>query len=141
MLFYSYSGVLGNYRNSSTAVEGKLGTESRFPAPIRPLYPVQHNRGIDTMIPEWSPNGDLPPGVHVATWEEIEERLAFNIRRRRLLAGFREACGLLRRAGCKLVYLDSSFVSTKEHPGDFDACWGIQNVDDDVLDPVSWYFS
>ena len=93
------------------------------------------------MILEWSSNGDLPPGVHFATWVQIEERLAFNLRRGRLLAGFREACELLRKAGCRLVYLDGSFVTTKEHPGDFDACWDIQNVDEEALEPVFWDFS
>jgi len=93
------------------------------------------------MIPEWLSNGDLPPGVHFATWTEIEDRLAFNPRRRRLLAGFREACEELREAGCGLVYLDGSFVTTRAHPGDFDACWDIQNVDDGKLDPVFWDFS
>jgi len=38
------------------------------------------------MIPEWSTNGDLPPGVHFATWREIEDRLNFNPRRQRLFA-------------------------------------------------------
>lgn len=93
------------------------------------------------MIPEWSTNGDLAPGIHFAAWDEIEERLAFNPWRRRLLVGFREACGLLRKAGCRLVYLDGSFVTTKKHPGDFDACWDIQQVDDEALDPVFWDFS
>ena len=93
------------------------------------------------MIPEWLKNGDLSPGLHFATWTEIEDRLAFNPRRRRLLAGFREACEQLRKAGCRLVYLDGSFVTTKDHPGDFDACWDIQNVDDEKLDPVFWDFS
>ncbi len=58
-----------------------------------------------------------------------------------MLAGFREACELLRKAGCRLVYLDGSFVTTKPHPGDFDACWDIQHVDEDALDPVFWDFS
>lgn len=102
---------------------------------------MQHNCGIDTMIPAWSANGDLLPGVHFATWSEIEERLAFNPRRRRLLAGFQQACEKLRQAGCRLVYLDGSFVTTKEQPGDFDACWDIQKVDDEKLDPVFWDFS
>lgn len=93
------------------------------------------------MIRGWSTNGDLPPGVHFATWTQIEERFAFNPRRRHLLAGFREACKLLREAGCRLVYLDGSFVTTKEHPGDFDACWDIQQVDEEALDPVFWDFS
>ena len=92
------------------------------------------------MIPEWLSIGDLPPGVHFATWTRIEDRLAFNPRRRRLLAGFREACEHLRKAGCRLVYLDGSFVTARDHPGDFDACRDIQNVDDKKLDPVFWDF-
>jgi len=39
------------------------------------------------------------------------------------------------------VYLDGSFVTTKPHPGDVDACWDIQSVDEDVLDAVFWDFS
>ncbi len=93
------------------------------------------------MIPELLKNGGLPPGLHFATWTEIEHRLAFNPRRRRLLAGFRGACEELRKAGCRLVYLDGSFVTTKDHPGDFDACWDIRNVDDEKLDPVFWEFA
>ncbi len=93
------------------------------------------------MIPEWLSNGDLPPGVHFASWPEIEIRLAFNPRRRQLLAGFRRACALLGRAGCRLVYLDGSFVTTKSYPGDFDACWDIQNVDDTQVEPVFWDFA
>lgn len=86
-------------------------------------------------------NGDLPPGVHFATWREVEDRLAFNPWRGRLLAGLREACEELRRAGCRLVYLDGSFVSAKERPGDFDPCWDIRNVDEEGLDPVFWDFA
>ena len=41
----------------------------------------------------------------------------------------------------RLVYLDGSFVTRKEHPGDFDACWDVQNVDDARLDAVFWDFS
>ena len=93
------------------------------------------------MIPEWSTNGDLPPGIHFTTWTEIENRLAFNPRRLRLLNGLREACQELREAGCRLVYLDGSFVTTKDHPGDFDACWDIRNVDENTLDPVFLNFS
>ena len=93
------------------------------------------------MIPRWSTNGDLPPGMHFATWEELEDRLTFNPRRHRMLAGFRRACEELRKAGCRLVYLDGSFVTRKERPGDFDACWDVQNVDDARLDPVFWDFS
>ncbi len=58
-----------------------------------------------------------------------------------MLAGFRQACEELRKAGCRLVYLDGSFVTRKEHPGDFDACWDVRNVEEDRLDPVFWDFS
>jgi hypothetical protein len=80
--------------------------------------PTQRSCSIDTMLPRWSTNGDLPPGVHFATWQELEDRLTFNPRRQRMLAGFRQACEQLRKAGCRLVYLDGSFVTRKERPGD-----------------------
>jgi hypothetical protein len=93
------------------------------------------------MIPEWSVSGDLPPGVHFATWRETADRFSFNPWRRRMLAGFRRACDELRKAGCRLVYLDGSFVTRKERPGDFDACWDTRNVDEGKLAPVFWDFS
>ena len=93
------------------------------------------------MIPGWMASGDLPPGVYFATWKEVEIKLGFNPWRRQLLAGLRQACKALRRAGCGLVYVDGSFVSRKENPGDFDACWDVRNVDDGKLDPIFWDFS
>ena len=32
-------------------------------------------------------------------------------------------------------------VTTKPHPGDFDACWDVQGVDEAALDAVFWDFS
>jgi ribosome-binding protein aMBF1 (putative translation factor) len=64
------------------------------------------------------------------------DRLGFTTRRKVLLNGLREALALLKGAGCRLVYLDGSFVTSKPEPGDFDACWGIDGVDVDRLDPV-----
>jgi hypothetical protein len=93
------------------------------------------------MIPAWLTSGDLPPGVHFATWREIEDRLSFNPRRRRLLAGFQRACEELRAAGCRLVYLDGSFLTRKERPVDFDACWDVQNVDEASSTRSSGIFS
>ncbi len=93
------------------------------------------------MIPAWLPTSELPPGIHFTTWAEVDRRLAFNPRRRRLLDGFRQACRQLGQAGCRLIYLDGSFVTTKPNPGDFDACWDIRNVNEETLDPVFWDFS
>lgn len=35
--------------------------------------------------------------------------------------------------GCRTVYIDGSFVTTKEKPGDFDGCWDPEGVDFDRL--------
>jgi len=42
----------------------------------------------------------------------------------------------LRLAGCKSVYVDGSFVTTKEIPADFDGCWDLDGVDISLLHPV-----
>ncbi|MEK7425053.1 MAG: hypothetical protein AAB131_14580 [Actinomycetota bacterium] len=34
------------------------------------------------------------------------------------------------------VWLNGSFVTAKDEPGDFDACWDTDGVDLDILDPV-----
>jgi hypothetical protein len=53
-----------------------------------------------------------------------------------MLGGFREGIDLLKAAGCQAAYLDGSFVTAKDQPGDFDACWDIVGVDPALLDPV-----
>lgn len=78
--------------------------------------------------------GNLPKGEFSATWEEIVERFGGTPRRRRLLNGLLVALESLRRAGCKKVYLDGSFVTAKVEPEDFDACWEADGVDGDLLD-------
>lgn len=69
------------------------------------------------------------------------ERYATNERREQLLDGLRVAIESLRTAGCARVYLDGSFVTDKELPGDFDACWESRGVDPSLLDPVLLDFS
>ena len=39
-------------------------------------------------------------------------------------------------AGCRTAYLNRSFVTSKESPNDYDACWEEAGVDPTVLDPV-----
>jgi hypothetical protein len=53
-----------------------------------------------------------------------------------LLNGLHEALMLLKAAGCRWIYLDGSFVTNKSEPGDFDACWSIDGVGVERLDPV-----
>ena len=52
------------------------------------------------------------------------------------MTGLKAAMVSLKDAGCKTVYVDGSFVTGKERPGDFDACWEEEGVDPIVLDPV-----
>jgi hypothetical protein len=79
--------------------------------------------------------GNLPPGVHDATWDELVAAFAFNSRRAELLQGLRKALESLAQAGCKRAYIDGSFVTAKERPGDFDGCWEMAGVDPTLLDP------
>ena len=87
------------------------------------------------VIPAWI-RGLLPPGVHQALWEEIEQRFGFTAHRKRLLRGLRGAMTALKVAGCQRAWIDGSFVTDKEVPNDFDACWDVKGVDVALLDPV-----
>ncbi len=81
-------------------------------------------------------SGRLPEGVHPATWQELAERFGWNPRRRQLLDGLADAIEVLASAGCRTVCLNGSFVTAKEEPADFDACWDPDGVDLDLLDAV-----
>lgn len=88
------------------------------------------------MIPTFKHDGNLPPGIHWATWSELRDRFGTTWWRLRLLAGLRVALENLRSAGCLTAYVDGSFVSSKLEPGDFDACWEVAGVDLERLDPI-----
>jgi hypothetical protein len=93
------------------------------------------------MIPEFADSGALPPGIHWATWEEIKERFGSNPKRQKLLEGLARGLEALKTAGCETVYLDGSFITNKEEPNDFDACWESDGVQGRLLDPVLLTFS
>jgi hypothetical protein len=89
------------------------------------------------MIPPFEPStGLLPAGIHEATWEELVARFGWTPHRLALLAGLKAALDALRLAGCLRAYVDGSFVTAKEAPGDFDGCWETNGVDPARLDPV-----
>lgn len=81
------------------------------------------------MIPELDINGNLPKGIHDATWQEITKCYGYTIHRRKLLDGLKLSLTDLKEVGCETVYLDGSFISSKEVPNDFDCCWDETNVD------------
>lgn len=81
--------------------------------------------------------GNLPPGIHDATWDEFITRYGSTFHRRTLLAGLRRALDHLEQAGCGRVYIDGSFVTAKWRPGDFDACWELRGVDFPLLQALA----
>lgn len=96
------------------------------------------------MIPNFQPNGTLPLGIHWSTIEEIRDKLCFSKKRFFLFSGLERAILSLKNAGCQTIYLDGSFSTSKENPGDIDVCWELVNVDLDVLliiEPVFFDFS
>ncbi|MEL1241891.1 DUF6932 family protein [Flavobacterium flavipallidum] len=96
------------------------------------------------MIPNFQPNGILPSGIHWSTIEEVKEKLCFSERRIELIIGLENAIISLKRAGCETIYIDGSFSTSKQNPGDIDVCWETGGVDLDflvVIEPVLWDFS
>jgi hypothetical protein len=92
-------------------------------------------------IPSFRADGNLPPGVHDATWTEMTTRFGQTPWRSQLLNGLLAALHSLRAAGCKRAYVDGSFVTDKAIPGDFDGCWEAAGVDPNRLDPALLDFS
>lgn len=89
------------------------------------------------MIPEFeNSSGNLPVGIHWATWDEINIRFGINETRRNQLRGLKAAADELKKCGCTTLLLDGSFVTNKSVPGDFDALWLREGVNLTLLDPI-----
>ena len=80
-------------------------------------------------------------GTHRADWTDLASHFGRTPHRQRLLSGLQKALDALHAAGCQSVYLDGSFVTSKDRPGDFDACWDVIEVDVERLHPVLLNFS
>lgn len=93
------------------------------------------------MIPDFAANGNLPAGIHQASWGELSKRFGRSAHRKRLLEGLAAALGSLAAAGCRTAYINGSFVTGKPRPNDYDLCWSIDGVDPERLDPVLLDFS
>jgi hypothetical protein len=77
------------------------------------------------MIPQFTEEGLLPPGIHETDLEELEEKMGWSRRRRELLEGLEKALGLMASHGVRRVYLDGSFASDKDRPNDIDGCYDL----------------
>ena len=60
--------------------------------------------------PQIQSNGNLPAGIHLCTWQDIQEIFAFNARRSELLSGLKRASESLKLAGCRRIYIGGSFA-------------------------------
>jgi len=87
------------------------------------------------------PQGHLPRGIHHATWEEFEKRFGHNENRRQLLEGLKLLLSHLKSVDCRCLYVDGSFVTEKETPNDYDACWDVEGGKVEKLDKVLLSFS
>jgi len=94
------------------------------------------------MIPPIDPaTGYIPPGIHTGTWAEIVQHFSSNTHRGLLTNGLLAAVKNLVGAGCTLIVLDGSFVSSKALPNDYDGAWDLHGVDPSKLDSVLLDFS
>lgn len=64
--------------------------------------------------------GNLPPGVHDAPLDEIRDRFATNRRRREIFQGLEYVLTELAARGCRVAWIDGSFVTSKLRPRDVD---------------------
>lgn len=87
------------------------------------------------MIPDFE-GRLLPIGIHSAKWPDITSRLAWTVKRVHLVGGLRLALKDLAHAGCARAYLNGSFVTTADFPGDYDLCWDTAGVQHARLHPI-----
>jgi hypothetical protein len=74
------------------------------------------------VLPELTVEGELPPGVHIAAWQEFQSRFCGSSPRRAWLAGrFQALVELASRNGkLRRVFVWGSFVTSKPAPRDLD---------------------
>lgn len=77
----------------------------------------------------------LPPGVHWATIEEIEQRFATNDHRKAMFEKIVTVMAELRSARCAKIYIAGGFVTDQDTPGDFKIAWEPQHVQASKLHP------
>lgn len=89
-------------------------------------------------IPALNKRGELPPGEHEATMEEVEMRFGVsNGQRKKLMRGLKAACENFWIARVNAIWIDGSFITDKYAPNDIDGCWEYNpDVVVRLLDPV-----
>lgn len=98
------------------------------------MKPQKHNENV--VLPAFDAEGNLPPGIHDASWKEINERFGTNLQRRSQLSGMWRAIENLSKAGCRTFFIDGSFVTSKLYPNDYDCLWEADEANLQLVDPI-----
>lgn len=72
---------------------------------------------------EYQENGSLIPGIHQLDFKTFKDEFGFNKHRLAMIAGLEKAIRAFKSCGATFIYIDGSFVTKKEYPNDYDACW------------------
>ena len=93
------------------------------------------------MIPPFEDNGNLPPGVHRASLDEIQARFGHESELRRVqMESLRWLANLAKRAGVTRLVINGSFVTDILEPNDVDCVLMIvpdHPYDSAVLDEIA----
>ena len=89
-------------------------------------------------IPALNKNGELPPGEHRTTVQELEATFGTSTpKRQELVQKLKTALSNFKAAGVPKVWIDGSFTTTKPEPADIDGvCDFVHKTDITKLDPV-----
>lgn len=91
---------------------------------------------VGSVLPPFEASGDLPCGVHTASWDELCARFGDTPKRAALLEGLLSGAQSLHAAGVRVLWVGGSFVTNKAEPGDFDAAWDMNGIDGRKVDPL-----
>ena len=98
------------------------------------------------MVPSFDEYGNLPPGIHSASLEEVVERFGHgSVEREVEVRELVELVGWARQHGVRRLVVNGSFVTSKRRPNDVDVVLlpGLSTMGEDAmidLEPQSWPF-
>lgn len=79
--------------------------------------------GYTVSLPDFGEQGYLPPGEHLATWQDLQDRFGESPHRRRLLRSLATVVDALRQRGVSNIWIDGSFVTDESRPRDIDVIY------------------
>ena len=89
------------------------------------------------MALDYLENGNLTEGIHEFTWSQFVEEFGYTGHRMKLINGLKIALNALKVCNCQNVFIDGSFTTKKEKPGDWDGCFDTDGMDKNDIDRLS----